>query len=284
MHPAESSPTVAARLLANELRRLRMAAGLSQADVAGELGCAPARVGHLETRRNQVRRSDLLVMLQLYKVPVERQVWYLDLAVKAKEKGWWDRASGVPEWFSSLIGLEWGATQIQTFELSVIPGLLQTRGYIEALFRDDPERPEDVIREFAEQRLRRQEALTRDRPMLLHAILDEAALRRMVGGPEVMREQLGHLVEVNQQPHIRVQVLPFVRGAVPGLESGFHLIGFGVEADPGVVYLETQIGGIFLEEENEITTYEVSWAKLTRSALTPDESSAMIKSLMKETK
>lgn len=283
MHPAENSPTVAARLLANELRRLRIAAGLSQADVARELGCAQSRVGHFETRRTLVRRADLLVMLQLYKVPVERQVWYLDLVVKAKKKGWWDGAPGTPEWFSALVGLEWGASEIRAFELSVIPGLLQTRAYMEALFRVTPNRTEEQVQALVEYRLRRQDVLTRSPvPLRLHVMLDEAVLRRSCGGSQVMREQLRHLAELEGDPSVTIQVLPFAREVPIGLESSFYQLKFDVPADPGVVYLETRLGGLYLEGDNEIATYEQLFGYQQLVALDSGDSARFITQLAKD--
>ncbi|GIG65350.1 helix-turn-helix domain-containing protein [Phytomonospora endophytica] len=279
----EGSPTVAARLLANELRQLRTRAGLSQADVARELGCTPGRVGHMETRRNLPRRSDLLVMLQMYKVPAERQVWYLDLAAKAKEKGWWDGAAGVPGWFSAFIGLEWGATAVRNFELGVVPGLLQTRGYMEAIFREDPQRDERLVNEYVENRLRRQGRLhSPENPLFLHAIVDEACLHRRIGGRLVMREQLEFLARLHSDHGTTVQVLPFSSGAEPGLEGSFHVLEFSAPGDAGVVYLETHVGGLYLEEDNEVAVYDSLFEGLAEAALSPAKSVSMIRKLARE--
>ncbi|MEV0649727.1 helix-turn-helix transcriptional regulator [Phytomonospora sp. NPDC050363] len=277
------SPTVAARLLANELRQLRTRAGLSQADVARELGCTPGRVGHMETRRNQPRRSDLLVMLQMYKVPAERQVWYLDLAAKAKEKGWWDGAEGIPEWFTTLIGLEWGASQIRTYELGLVPGLLQTADYMAALFEVDSPGEDELIAKFIEHRMRRQDPLHRTQnPLSLHAILDQAVINRVVREPGTMRGQLEHLLAMSDHPHVTVQILPFEAGPHPGFGGGFHCIDFAEADDSGVIYLETRCGGLYLEEETEVAEYHSVFERLATMALTPSQTKEMLEGLRKD--
>lgn len=276
----EGSPTVAARLLANELRQLRMRAGLSQADVARELGCTPGRVGHMETRRNLPRRSDLLVMLQMYKVPPERQVWYLDLAAKAKEKGWWDGAAGVPDWFSVFVGLEWGASAIRNFELGVIPGLLQTSDYMRVLFeKEGNTKPDHLIA----QRQRRQGALERaESPLTMHAVIDEGAIRRIVGTTQVMRGQLQYLIAMNDHPQVTVQVVPFQAGSHPGFGGGFHCLDFDSANDLGVIYLETRRGGLYLEEDAEIAEYHAMFERIATLALAPAKSASFIQRLAKE--
>lgn len=279
----EGSPTVAARLLANELRQLRIKTGMSQAAVAKELGCTPGRVGHIETRRNQPRRADLLVMLQMYKVPPERQVWYLDLLTKATEKGWWDGAAGIPEWFSAFVGLEWGASEIRNFELGLIPGLLQTREYMTALFQVDAADDQERIDSQVAQRMRRQEALHRKQnPLTLDAVIDEAVLHRIAGGSDVMRDQLAHLLDVAELPNVTLQVLPFGEGPHPAFGGGFHCLEFAATDDPGVIYVETRCGGLYLEEQEEIDEYHSVFARLTDMAMEPTASAALIRKVARD--
>ena len=268
---------MAARLLANELRRLRGVAGLSQSDVAEELGCATSRIGHLETQRNQIRRSDLIVMLMLYDVPRERHDWYLDLADKSREKGWWDGDRSIPHWFSSFVGLEWGATEVRNFEMGVVPGLLQVADYIAAMYRGDRARSDADVRMYLDQRLARQRALDRDdSPLMLHAIMDETALRRQVGGIAVLHEQLRHLVTMAEHPQVTIQVIPFSAGDHRSMEGGFHLLDFDAPFDPGLVYVETKRGGLYMEEPEEIALYQGVFESLMCTALSPAASVAMI--------
>lgn len=282
-HRIEGSPTVATRLLANELRRLRLAANLEQRQVAQDLGCTSSRVGHLESRRNQVRRSDLAVMLPLYGVEKDRWDWYFDLAAKAKGTGWWDGDAGVPEWFSSFVGLEWGAARIQNWETSVVPGLVQTSAYMEALFRTNPERSDQDAAKYFEQRKRRQQALDRrGEPLMLHVVIDEAALHRLVGGPQVMSKQLSQLAQYRDHPHVTIQILPFAAGAHQGSQGGFHILDFNASDDNGVVYVETRCGGLYLEKDDEIAEYQAVFRSLVTAALSSEKSAHMLKKLAKE--
>lgn len=280
--PPSESPTVAGRWLAGTLKQLRLDNGLSRADLARELGCAASKIGHIETRVTPVRKADLLVMLGIYKVPAEEQVWYLDMCERAKRKGWWDGAPGIPDWFSALIGLEAGASEVRTFELSYIPGLLQTRSYMEAIFRDST-KPGPAVEEFLQNRIRRQGHLHEPEASLtLHAILDEASLRRAIGGSAVMREQLTSLAELKDHPRITVQVLSFGNGVPSGLESSFHRLRFEAASDPGLVYLETHLGGLYLEEEDEVEVYDAVFDGLAEAALTPGKSASMMRKIAKE--
>ncbi|SDP56090.1 Helix-turn-helix domain-containing protein [Actinopolyspora xinjiangensis] len=277
------SPTVGRRWLAEEVRRLRDAAGLKQSDVAKRLRCGTAKVAHMESMRNTISGPDLEVMLALFEVPADRVEWYLRLAELAKEKGWWDGNRAVPDWFSLYVGLEWGADRIREWELGFPPGILQTRPYVEALVRSE-DGPSDVeVRELVEARLRRQEALWRlEDPLWMHAVVDEAALRRRVGDAEVMREQLRYLARAGRWENVTVQVLPFVVGPHRGHLGSFQWLGFPRVGDPGVVYLENQRGGIYLEEVDEVAMFNGVFESLAEQALSPAESAEFLSELAKE--
>ncbi|SFE07417.1 Helix-turn-helix domain-containing protein [Actinopolyspora alba] len=281
--PEPISPTVGRRWLSQEVRRLREEAGLKQSDVAKRLRCNAAKIAHMESMRNTISGPDLEVMLSLFEVPDERVAWYLRLAELAKEKGWWDANRAVPDWFSIYVGLEWGADRIREWELGYPPGILQTRSYIEALVRGE-DGPSDVgIRELVEARLRRQEALWRsEEPLWMHAVIDEAALRRQVGDAEVMCEQLHYLVRVGQWENVTVQVMPFAVGPHRGHLGSFQWLGFPRVGDPGVVYLENQRGGIYLEEVDEVAMFNGVFESLAEQALSPAESADFLAELVKE--
>ncbi|MDR7303260.1 helix-turn-helix domain-containing protein [Haloactinomyces albus] len=278
------SPTVGRRWLAAEIRRLREAAGLKQGDVAKRLRCGTAKIAHMESMRNTISGPDLELMLSLFGVPAERVDWYLQLADFAKERGWWDGNRAVPGWFSLYIGLEWGAGEIREWEMGFPPGILQTRSYIEALIRSEDGPSEVVLQEQVAARLRRQEAFKRtEHPLTVHAIVDEAALRRRVGGPRIMREQYEYLAEVQATANVTVQVMPFGAGQHRGHLGSFQWLGFPRAGDPGVVYVENQRGGLYLEEVEEIATFNGVFEALAEQALSPPDSTKFLTDLAKET-
>lgn len=276
----EHSPTVAGRWLANDMRKWRLQADLKQGEVAAELGCGQARIGHLETGHSPIRRGDLLVMMPMYGVPAERRDWYLDLCAKARQKGWWDGADGVPSWFSLYLGLESGAERTLCYDRGYVPGLLQTREYIDAVIAaghpDDP----DYAAKLTEQRVQRQQVLDRDEePLELDAIIDEAALRQEVGDRKLMREQWNHLVEMAGHPRVSLRVVSFGSGAHAGQHGSFQIFDFPNPEDPGVVYLEVLRGGLYLEENDELANYRIAFDRLESLALNPDDSVEFLKKL-----
>ena len=276
------SPTVGRRWLAQELRRLREAAGLKQADVAGRLRCKTAKIGHIESMRNPIGGPDLEVVLPFLGVPADRVDWYLRLADLAQEKGWWDGHRAVPSWFSLYIGLEWGASEVREWDMGFIPGLLQTPAYAEALLMLDASETGTPLDERIEARLQRQSTLHRERePLLLHAIIDESALHRAVGGEAVMREQMKHLVEMSEHPQVVLQLMPFQAGPHRGQLGSFHVLTFPRDGDPGVVYLENQQGGLCLEEDREVAMFADEFEDLRNRALSPEDSADFLVRRMK---
>ncbi|GAB2682568.1 helix-turn-helix transcriptional regulator [Saccharopolyspora gloriosae] len=277
------SPTVGRRWLAQEIRRLRENAGLKQGDVAARLRCAQGKIAHMESMRNAISGPDLEIMLPFFGVPAERIGWYLQLADVAKQKGWWDGNQAIPDWFSLYVGLEWGASEIREWDLGFIPGILQTRAYAEAVLGDDLSVSEERLAKQAEARLRRRDALTReDLPLFMHAIIDEAALRRVIGGERVMVEQIQHLLEFCASPHVIVQVMTFDRGPHRGQLGSFHLLDFANADDRGVVYVENQAGGTCLEEVAEVESFRQVFEELTMKALSITDSEVFLRELAKD--
>ncbi|MGM1059752.1 helix-turn-helix domain-containing protein [Saccharothrix sp. Mg75] len=261
------SPTVGRRWLAQEIRRLREAAGLKQADVARRLRCNPTKITHLESMRTPVGGPDLEVLLPFLGVPAERVDWYLRVCDISREKGWWDGDRSIPGWFSLYVGLEAGASEIRSWETGFIYGLFQTRPYARRLLED----PDAV-----DARIRRQEALHREDPLVVHAIIDEAVLLRRMGDDQVMAGQLDHLVALGELPNITIQVMPFDAGAHRGHLGSYHWLGFPQPDDPGAVYLENQLGGWFLERAAELAVFQDDFAGLATRALSAEDSAALI--------
>ncbi|GAA3460547.1 helix-turn-helix domain-containing protein [Saccharothrix longispora] len=265
--PPMLSPTVGRRWLAQEIRRLREAAGLKQTDVAKRLRCNPTKITHLESMRTPVGGPDLEVLLPFLGVPVERVEWYLRVCDLAREKGWWDGDRSIPDWFSLYVGLEAGASEIRCWDTGYVTGLFQTAAYATALL-DNPG--------AVEARLRRQEALRRDDPLVVHAILDEAVLCRRIGDAGVMRGQLDHLGALAEMPDVTIQVMPFDAAGHRGHLGSFKWLGFPQEDDPGAVYLENQFGGWFLEKPEELAIFQADFADLVERALPEEDSAALI--------
>lgn len=282
-----SSPTVWRRWLAFELTRLREQAGLTQKDVAAALRCTPGKVSYYETAERPVVVRDLdEVLLPLYNVPAERWPRYLQAAKDARQKGWWERfnAPALPGWFSFYVGLEQGATQLRSYAGLLVPGLLQTADYADGTFRRTAEHhTENEIARRVELRLARQAILDREPdPLRLAVVLDEAALRRGVNGPDVMKVQLLHLAAAAERPHVTIQVVPFTHGYYPGMTGSFQILSFAPPTDPGVVYIEHRGGALYLEQALQIEEHVVTFEHICFRALPPDDSVALIHAIAKE--
>ena len=175
------------------------------------------------------------------------------------------------------VGLEAEASSVRVYESELVHGLLQTPDYYRAFLRAAPAAAdEDEAERKIEVRMARQERLTGDDPPDYWAVLNEAVIRRVVGGADVMHKQLDHIAEMAKLPHVNVQVLPFGAGVHPAMDGSFEILGFPEPTDPSVVYLENQAGSLYLEEEAEIDRYERMFSHLIAKALDPEESRRMI--------
>ncbi len=278
--PVRPSPTVRRRRLRYELRRLRIEHGLTIEQVQERSGGdikAPS-ISRWENGERSVRPTDLRLLLDIYDVQGERRETLLTLSRQAKERGWWQSyGSAIPEWFQVYVGLEAEASSVRVYESELVHGLLQTPDYYRAFLRAAPAAAdEDEAERKIEVRMARQERLTGDDPPDYWAVLNEAVIRRVVGGADVMRKQLDHIAEMAKLPHVNVQVLPFGAGVHPAMDGSFEILGFPEPADPAVVYLENQAGSLYLEEEAEIDRYARMFSHLIAKALDPEESRRMI--------
>ncbi|MGW3364569.1 helix-turn-helix domain-containing protein [Streptosporangium canum] len=266
------SPTVKRRRLSAELVRLRQQAGLTVEEVSQRLEWSTGRLTHMET--NKWVRPDLgniRALLDVYGV-ADRQIRdaIVDLARQSREKGWWAKYNDV--FRGSLPGFEADATQIRTYEALYIPGLLQTPAYAKAVLRAGQVLDDAAIQRRVEGRLARQQTLQREKPPMLWAVIDEAACRKLVGGPEVMREQLQHLIKRAAEPYITIQILLDSAGAHAAMAGPFVLLDFASELDPSVVYLETATDSLHLEKPEEIQTYSLRFNRVVATALSPQAS------------
>lgn len=284
---ASSSPTALKRWIAYELRRLREANQRTRQEAADRLGKTLAQIGHLETGRNLPSAGDVELLLSWYGQP-DRIELFRDLLKRAKKgRDWWiGFADAVPHDFALYLGLEASAVQLQSYDGLVVPGFLQTSAYAKGVIRAGARsEPDHEIARRVELRMARQQLIERDdEPLQVWSVLDEAVLRRQVGGAEVLREQLERLVKLAERPNIDLQVLPAAAGAHAGSEGAFTLLTFPPElaGDPGVVYVETRVRGIYYEDPAEIQLYRQALTRLQVQALTPEESPTMIQRIAEE--
>ncbi|MDL4772572.1 helix-turn-helix domain-containing protein [Spirillospora sp. NBC_01491] len=273
-------------LVGAQLRRLREAAGIST-DAAGyEIRASHSKISRMELGRVGFKERDVADLLTLYGVadPGLRDP-LLELAEQANAPGWWQRfADVVPSWFEPFLGLEQGAEIIRVYDVQFVPGLLQTDDYARALIRaGHPEAGEDEIDRRVELRARRRRILERPGPVRLWAVLDEAALRRTVGGPAVMRAQLRHLVEEAARPHVTVQILPFSSGGHAAEGGSMTMLRFAEPSLPDVVYLEQIAGAIYPDRAAEVIRYRDVLDRLGVQAEPPTATPALLQRILDET-
>ncbi|MEU0519394.1 helix-turn-helix transcriptional regulator [Streptosporangium sp. NPDC006007] len=274
------SPTVKRRRLSAELIRLREQAGLTHDEVAKRLEWSRGRLTHMEQNKWVLPDiGNIRLLLDVYGVTdaAVREAIF-DLARQSRERGWWSKYKDV--FGGSLPGFEAEATQVRTVELVTIPGLLQTAGYATAIFHAGQVLDQTAVQRRVEARLARQTILDRTHPPQIWAVIDEAALRKMVGGPAAMAEQLGHLVNMATRPNIAVQVLLDSTGAHAAMGSGFVILDFAGELDPSIVYLETPTDNLFLERPEEVQAYTLTFNRVVAAALTVEESVRYVASLV----
>lgn len=285
MVPRRSSPTVRRRRLAAELRKLRKESGKTREQVAEFVGCSPVTVTRIESAQSAPRLADTARMLEFYGVTGARREVLMTLCSEARRRGWWHQYSGaIPAWFEVYVGIEGEVSEIRSYQPEAIDGRLQTEGYIRALMLADVDIPsgEELERRIAV-RVTRQEQLRGDDAPKMWVVLNEAALRREVGGRDTMRDQLTHLIEVSRSNKVVVQVLTYAAGAHPAMDGAFEILRFPDAADPDVVYLQYRRGSIYLEDSADVAAYAELFDHLRARALGPDESRAMIAHLAGET-
>lgn len=279
------SPTVRRRRLGIELRRWREAAGKTIEEVADLLECSASKVSRIETGRVPVRARDVRDMLEMYRVPHDQVDVLLALSRESRQRGWWhDYNDVLPGWFQVFIGLEAEASALWTYDAHYVIGLLQTEAYYREVIRSSLLEPgKDEVDQLVTLRMSRQAQLIREEnPPRLWVVQDEAVLRRAVGGPVVMAEQLRRLVEAAASPAVTLQVIPFATGAHAAMPGPFCVFGFPDPSDPKVVYLEYLTGSIYLEKVEDIDRYTLAFDHLRASALSPKDSVELIGTIARE--
>lgn len=277
-------PVVPRRRLGAELRTLRDRAGLTIEEVAKELECSVSKVSRLETGQGIPKGRDIRDLLDRYGVTDQA---YRDRLMRwvreGQRQGWWHNFSDVlapdpedpllPDNLSRYVALEQDASEVRAFEITVVHGLLQTEDYARAALTTLSTADSDATNRLVELRMRRQDRLYTDEdPLKIHVILDEGALRRLVGGKQVMRTQLKRLVDDAQRPNITIQVLPFSVGMHPATSGPFGVLAFPGSDDNDLVYVEGHLGDVYLEKEHDVDVYEQMFDRLVDMSMTAERS------------
>lgn len=255
---SDCGPTVLRILLGSQLRRLRTARNLTREAAGHAIRASDAKISRLELGRTGFKTRDVSDLLTLYGVtdPDEREA-LLSLTRSANMRGWWHEYGDVlSTWFEVYVGLEEAASVIRTYEIQFVPGLLQTEDYARAVVQlAHAPAPSDVIDQRVDLRMRRQRRLVEPEPLRLWVVADEAALRRPYGGPQVMRDQIDHLIEMASRPNITLQVIPFAQGGHPAAGGPFSILRFPLPELPDVVYLEQLTSALYFDKEEHTLHY-----------------------------
>jgi len=271
--PADTvGPTVLRMMLGHQLHRLREAAGVTPDRAGYEIRASRSKISRMENGRVGFKERDVADLLTLYGVSDERErAGVLSLARRANVPGWWSKYGDVlADWFEAYLGLEGAASLIRTFDLQFVHGLFQTEAYARAVtLLGHQAAPAEEIDRRVSLRLKRQDLLARPEPPRVWSVVDEAALRRPVGGRAVMRAQLNRLTEVAALPHVVIQVVPFGRGGHAAAGGSFAVLRF---ADPellDVVYIEQLTSALYLDDRDDVDHYMEVMNRLSAEALTP---------------
>ena len=279
-------PTVLRMMLGNQLRQLREAAGVTPEQAGYEIRASRSKISRMENGRVSFKERDVADLLTMYGVTDEqKRAGMLSLARQANTPGWWSNYSDVLDgWLDTYLGLETAASVIRTFELQFVHGLFQTEDYARAVTAlgygqvstDETERRVSL-------RMRRQELLTGVDPPRVWFVIDEAALRRPVGGRSVMHGQLRHLTQVAELPRVTIQVVPFGSGAHAAASTSFSILRFAEPELSDVVYIELLTTALYLEKRDEVDHYMEVINHLSTQALTPDRTTRFLNEITRET-
>jgi transcriptional regulator with XRE-family HTH domain len=272
------SPTARRRRLAAALRQMREARHLSCAEAGKAAGWSESKISRIETGRVRTRQPDLERLLDLYEVRGDTRAALLALGRQATHRGWWHSyADALPAWFEDYIGLEDGAKSLFTYQNQLVHGLMQTEEYAAAVIRAaQPGAGTDEVERQLAARATRQALLTASNPLQVWAVLDEAVLRRQVGGSAAMQAQLNRIREIGTLPNVTLQVLTFDAGAHASMGTSFELLQFPEAGDTAIVYIEDHTSSQYLETTADIERYTLVFDHLRASALSPERSAEFI--------
>ncbi|MBB6349725.1 helix-turn-helix domain-containing protein [Nonomuraea muscovyensis] len=280
-----SGPTALRILLGSQLRRLREAKGVTREEAGHLIRGSESKISRMELGRVGFKERDVSDLLTLYGVVDEQaREAVIALVGKANEPGWWHRFNDVlPTWFQAYVGLEEAAARIRTYEVQFVPGLLQTKEYARAVVTAGSAGiSSDEIARRVDLRLERQRVLDRPDGPFFWAVIDEAALRRPIGGAEVMRAQLEHLADLMRQPNITIQIMPFSFGGHSAEGGAFSILRFPDRELPDVVYVEQLASALYLDKREDVDKYTVVMERLCAVSTTPDETVELLRAIADE--
>jgi transcriptional regulator with XRE-family HTH domain len=274
--PEVRSPTLRRRELGAVLRSRRLDLGLTVEQVAERLLCSASKVSRMETGQRGATLRDVRDLCDLYGISsAGERDRLMALAREGKQQGWW-QSQDFPDDYGRYVDYEQEATAIRTYQSTIVPGLLQTPEYVREMSNVAvPEVSAETANEFVEVKERRQARLAAVPPLSLSVILDEAVLHRVVGGPAVMGAQLERMIEATRIHSVTIQVIPYIAGAHPAMDSTFTILDL-TDPVPSVVYVEGLVGRIYLERPQEIARYEYVFDRLKALALSPQDSAELI--------
>ncbi|MGQ0778272.1 MAG: helix-turn-helix domain-containing protein [Pseudonocardiales bacterium] len=275
------APGIQRRQLGNELHRLREVAGLTQEQAAVSLGKAPNKISRTETGQVGITKTDLDALLRLYKASEKDAAWCRELAEGTRRRRTKAMAETTlylgPKWFRAFRDLEEGASQIMQVGSEIVPGNLQTESYTRAMFLSQGSFPDhQTMEDTVRVRRDRQGLLTRENAAQFIFVLSESVLRRVIGGPKVMAEQLRHLAELSQRPNVDIQVVPFETLSYEPLEYAFTVLRFDYSSATDIVYIDTYDDGFCLDKPETVRRYAELQRRLGAIALGPVESRNLI--------
>ncbi|WP_433338998.1 helix-turn-helix domain-containing protein [Spirillospora sp. CA-294931] len=284
-YPRRGGPTVLRILLGAQLRRLREARGISTEEAGYEIRGSHSKISRMELGRVGFKERDVSDLLTLYGVVApEERAPLLELAKEANTPGWWHQYGDVlPTWFETYLGLEEAASLLRTYEVQFVPGLMQTADYAHAVVRlGHADASDEIVDRRVQLRMIRHERFAEPGAPTLWAVLDEAVLRRQLGGREVMRGQIEHLIHMTELPNVTLQIVPFGASGHPAAGGPFTILRF---AEPGlsdVVFLEQLTSALYLDKPTDIDTYMRVMNNLCVAATRPDDTIPFLRRLLNE--
>lgn len=279
------APTVLRVVLGKRLQQLREKSGLSYEEAGQALDVTHATIRRMEKAEVGLRIPYVEKLLRTYGVTAQEEIdGFVSLAREANQPGWWHRYRDVlPDWFSAFVSLESESHLIRAYEPHYVPGLLQTPAYARAVLRAGMgQAPEEEIERQVALRMERQAILTRDEPPLLWAVLDETVLRRTIGGPEVMAEQIDYLLEAVTRPHVRLQIMQFSAGSHPAMYGPFHLFRFPIDELPDVACSESLVGAVYFDQRDDVSAFLEALDRMCGQAAPVHRTEALLSALRKE--
>jgi hypothetical protein len=280
-----AGPTALRMVLGTHLRRLREEHGVTRDAAGWEIRASESKISRMELGRVSFKERDVADLLTLYGVTdeAEREA-LLDMCRRANTPGWWHRDSELlPSWFQSYLGLEAAASLLRAYEIQFVPGLLQTADYARAVIRlANAKAPADEIDRRVALRMKRQEALVRENPPTLWCVIDEAALRRPIGGKAVMASQIAALVEATKMQNVRIQVIPFVVGGHAAAGGAFTILRFPQPDLADTVYVEQLTSALYLDKRDDVEVYVATMEQLSVQARPPDATPEILEHILRD--